>query len=133
MLANRLEKGILRYMNRGEFQEAWVGAMQEMHKEGQEWLFTLDVAQRVTARDEGYMRCYRQINRVLSVIGVERPDEPRKIASPGKIYPTLMRLERSGLVESKWQYPDTPDGEHGRRQYRLVPQPQETPVPPIAE
>jgi hypothetical protein len=112
-------------MKKGEFREAFVDSMREMHDEGQQWLFILDIGRRVTAHDEGYIRRYRRINRILSIIGIERPDEPTKIASPGKLYPTAHRLEHEGLVESTWQHPDAPQREHGRRQYRLVPEEQQ--------
>lgn len=114
-------------MKKGEFREAFVDSMREMHEEGQEWLFMLDIGRRVTAHDEDYVKRYRQVNRVLSIIGVQRPDEPTKIASPAKLYPAAYRLEREGSVESIWQYPDAPQGEHGRRQYRLAPEEQQTP------
>lgn len=125
--------GILRYMNIGNFQEAWVGAMHEMHENGQGWLGIFDIAQHVAVRDEKYMRRYRRINRVLSVVGVKRPDEPPMNAPLGKIIGTLARLETIGTVEARWEYPDAPQGEHGKRQYRLVPPPQEQPAPTVIE
>lgn len=111
-------------MNKAEFSEAIVGAMRELHSEGQEWVFMLDVARTMHAREiqnERYLRTYRRNSKILSVvIGIRRPETPERFIGSGRLFPTFGRLERTGVVESQWQ--DSEPGTHSPRRmgYRLV-------------
>jgi hypothetical protein len=93
-------------MKRGTYREALLESMRELHSEGDMWLYLDNIGQRVTDHDRSYAWRYRQLNRVLSMVGIERPEQPTKITSRRKLSLTINRLEQEETVVSLWENSD---------------------------
>lgn len=110
-------------MKTEQFEKAFVGAMNEMHEGGQEWVFMTDVARVIHQREvqtETYLRRYHRNSKILSLIGIHRPELPDRMVSSGQIYPTATKLEREGIIESEWREQGPDVDPPVRRGYRLI-------------
>jgi hypothetical protein len=103
------------------YQELFTTAFRELHDEGNDWMYLPDVAQRAASHDEEYMRRRQKINRTLGFIGIRRSELPDGHFYPPRagLYPLIVRMEQSGLVEGQFEEQPNPDKPR-RRMYRLI-------------
>jgi hypothetical protein len=107
-------------MNDIERRSAALDAFKQVDPEGTGGVYLTAIAEQVAQADEGFMRRYNLMTKVLGFVGVKRPGTNLGFAYLPRLYPATIHLEQSGHIDSDWERLAEGAARQPRRVYRYL-------------
>ena len=93
----------------------------ESYEQGERFLSPMELSQRAAALDERYMARRKGVNRLLSLVGVTRSDEPVLYPGGASFWPNIISLESQGVIIGEWlENDDRSEGAPRRRLFGIA-------------